>query len=137
MLNYQEFSKRGSVELIQDTVMGLEVELITHPSIIKVEVVKKGHWYDFQLTTNQEFLSDEELDDIFELILDANLDLRQKIAEKIYFKHSFIGVRKYYVEDEEFDSLSSAYEEAVKQLDGNWLTEEGLSPYQLIEVREI
>ena len=129
MINYQE--------LIQDTVMGLEVELFHHPAIIKVEVVKKDHWYDFQLVVNQEFLEDDVLDDIFELVLDANLDLRQKTGEKIYFRHSFIGVRKYYIEDEEFDSLSSAYEEVAKQLDGDWLTEEGLSPYQLIEVREI
>lgn len=129
MINHQE--------LIQDTVMGLEVELFTIPQIVKVEVNRKDNWYDFQLTTNQEFLEDDVLDNIFELILDANLLLRQKTGEKIYFRHSFIGVRKYYLEDQEFDSLSSAYEEAAKQLDGNWLTEEGLSPYQLIEVREI
>lgn len=129
MLNYQE--------LVQDTVMRLEAELFTTPSIVKVEVKKKGNWYNFHLTTNKEFLSDEEHDQIFELVLDANLDLRQKTREKIYFRHLFIGVRKYYLEDEEFDSLSSAYEEAAKQLDGDWLTEEGLSPYQLIEIREI
>lgn len=137
MFNYQE--------LIQDTVMGLEVELFTHPSIVKVEVKKKGNWYNFQLTTNKEFFSDEEHDEIFELILNANLNLRQKTGEKVYFRHSFIGVRKYFIEDEEFDSLAAAYQEAAKQLDGDWLTEEGftelrfsrLSPYQLIEVREI
>jgi hypothetical protein len=108
MLNYQE--------LVQDTVMGLEVELFTVSSIVKVEVIQKGNWYNFQLTTNKEFLSDEEQDEIFELVLDANLDLRQRTGEKIYFRHSFIGVRKYYLEDQEFDSLSSAYEEAAKQL---------------------
>lgn len=129
MINHQE--------LIQDTVMGLEVELFTIPQIVKVEVNRKDNWYDFQLTTNQEFLDNDVLDNIFELVLDANLLLRQKTGEKIYFRHSFIGVRKYYLEDQEFDSLSSAYEEAAKQLDGDWLTEEGLSPYQLIEVREI
>jgi hypothetical protein len=129
VINYQE--------LINDTVIGLEHELFIHPSIVKVEVEKKGNSYDFQLTANQEFLSDEVLDDIFELVIDVNFDLRQKIGDKIYFKHSFVGVRKYYVEDEEFDSLSSAYEEASKQLDGDWLTEEGLTPYQLIEVRDI
>lgn len=129
MTNYQE--------LIQDTVMGLEVELFTIPQIVKVEVNRKDNWYDFQLTTNQEFLEDDVLDTIFEVVLDANLLLRQKTGKKIYFRHSFIGVRKYFIEDEEFDSLSSAYEEAAKQLDGDWLTEEGLSPYQLIEVREI
>ena len=117
--------------------MCLEVELYIHPSIIKVEVKKKDNSYDFQLTTNQEFLEDSVLDDIFELVIDSNFDLRQKIGDKIYFKHSFVGVRKYYVEDEEFDSLSSAYEEATKQLDGDWLTEEGLTPHQLIEIRDI
>lgn len=133
-------------ELIQYTVKCLEQELIILPSIIKVEVKKKDNSYDFQLVTNQEFLSDEELDDIFQLIIDFNLALRQKIGDKVkvYFKHSFIGVRKYYVEDMEFDSLSSAYEEATKQLDGDWLaessssrTEEMLSPHQLIEIRDI
>ena len=129
MLNYQE--------LIQDTVIGLEHELFTHPSIVKVEVKKKSNSYDFQLTTNQEFLEDNVLDDIFELVIDSNFKLRQEIREKIYFKHSFVGVRKYYVEDTEFDTLSSAYEEATKQLDGDWLTEEGLTPHQLIEIRDI
>ena len=128
MINYEE--------LIQDTILCLEVELYIHPSIVKVEVIKRGNSYDFQLTTNQEFLEDNVLDDIFELVIDSNFDLRQKIGDKIYFKHSFVGVRKYYVEDTEFDSLSSAYE-ATKQLDGDWLTEEGVSPRQLIEIRDI
>lgn len=127
----------NSQKLIQYTVKCLKQELFLLPSIIKVEVKKKGSSYDFQLITNREFLSDKELDDIFELVIDFNFALRQKTGEKVYFRHSFIGVRKYYIEDEEFDSLSSAYEEAAKQLDGDWLTEEGLSPYQLIEVRDI
>lgn len=126
----------NSQEIIH-TIKCLEQELFLLPSIIKVEVKKKGSSYDFQLITNQEFLSDKELDDIFELGVDFNFALRQKTGQPIYFRHSFIGVQKYYLEDQEFDSLSSAYEEAVKQLDGDWLTEEGLEPYQLIEVREI
>lgn len=117
--------------------MGVEQELLLHSAIVKVDVKRNGNSYDFQLTTNQEFLEDNDLDDIFELVIDANFKLRQEISEKIYFKHSFVGVRKYYVEDTEFDSLSSAYELASSQLEGDWLNEESLSPYQLIEVRDI
>jgi len=123
-------------KLIQNVVTGLEVELLNSLHIVKVEVKKDKNWFDFQLTTNQEFLEDDELDKIFELVLNANLSLKLA-GEKVYLKHSFIGVQKYYVEEEEFDSLSSALACAEKQLDGDWLTEEGLSAYQLVEIREI
>jgi len=123
-------------KLIQNVVTGLEVELLNSLHIVKVEVKKDKNWFDFQLTTNQEFLEDDELDKIFELVLNANLSLKLA-GKKVYLKHSFIGVQKYYVEEEEFDSLSSALDCAEKQLDGDWLTEEGLSAYQLVEIREI
>jgi len=125
------------LDLIRDVVMGLEVELFNSPHIVKVEVKDNSNWFDFQLTTNQEFLEDDDLDKIFELVLNANLSLRRAGEYVVYLKYSFVGVQKYYVEDEEFDSLSSALDCASKQLDGDWLTEEGLSPYQLVEIREI
>jgi len=125
------------LDLIRDVVAGLEVELFNSPHIVKVEVKDNSNWFDFQLTTNQEFFSDEELDKIFELVLNANLSLRRAGEYVIYLKHSFVRVQKYYVEEEEFDSLSSALVCAEKQLKGDWLTEEGLSPYQLVEIREI
>jgi len=124
-------------EIIQEVVACLEIDLSAHPAIIKVEVKDNSNWFDFQLTTNQEFLEDDDLDKIFELVLDANLSLRRAGEYVIYLKHSFVGVQKYYVEEEEFDSLSSALDCASKQLKGDWLTEEGLSAYQLVEIREI
>ena len=129
MLNYSE--------IIPEIVACLEIDLLNSPHIVKVEVKDNSNWFDFQLTTNQEFWEDEELDKIFELVLDANLSLRRAGEYVIYLKHSFIAVQKYYVEEEEFDSLSSALDCAAKQLDGDWLTEEGLSAYQLVEIREI
>lgn len=106
--------------------------------VVKVIVVQRGSWYDFQLTTNQEFLDDNQLDHIFELVIDSNLDTRQRTGKKVYFKHSFVGVEKYYVEDEEFSDWFDAYFAALE------LVDESLSPSQfseevnrLIETREI
>lgn len=129
MLNYSE--------IIPEIVACLEIDLLNSPHIVKVEVKDNSNWFDFQLTTNQEFWEDDDLDKIFELVLNANLSLRRAGEYVVYLEHSFVGVQKYYVEDEEFDSLSSALDCAEKQLNGDWLTEEGLSPYQLVEIREI
>lgn len=134
-MSYPLIQTRNSLEY---NVSELARELNQLPYIVRVNVVEKNNkWFDFQIITNLEFLDNDQLDHIFELVIDSNLETRFRTGRKIYFKHSFIGVEKYYVEDEEFDTWSEAYSTASQLVDGDWLTEEGLEPYQLIEVREI
>ena len=106
--------------------------------LVRVKVVQRANWYEFQLTTNQEFLDDNQLDHIFELVIDSNLDIRQRTGKKVYFKHSFMGVEKYYVKNKEFSDWFDAYFAALELVDeGLPLSQFWKEVNRLIETREI
>lgn len=82
--------------LVFKTIKKLVEDIQVLPYILKVRAISKsGCWIDFQIIHSYEtefdrILPEKVLGDIYDLIFNANWELRDKTDESWYFNHQFV-----------------------------------------------